>query len=273
MKLAVLTYHPARILGNDPASNDLVAFSDDLRVISEGGWRVVSLREAIDAWLSAPEGRDNGERLVALTCDDGTDFDFRDLCDPTWGPQRGIWSRAHEAASQGMAVHVTSFVIASPAARQHLDRACLSGQGWMSDDWWSRAASSGLMHIANHSWDHNHEALPDEIAIATKRGDFKSIDNAMLADSEIRQAQEFLLGKAPGPGAGLFAYPYGDSNPYLVGNYLPANGPGMGLVAAFGTEPGVIGHGSDRWLLPRFVHARDWGTSGELAALLDRAFN
>ena len=270
MPLAILTYHPMRVLGPDAASNDLVAFTEDLRMLERRGWPVVALRAAIDAWLADPSSMDRP--CVAITCDDGSDFDFEDLPHPAWGPQRSILNRARDASAGGQPVHVTTFAIVSPEARAALDASCMVGKGWWNESWWRPAVASGLMHVASHSWDHNHDALPADLALPVARGTFTSIASERLADREIRDAQAYLSRKVPNPGLGLFAYPYGEANEYLVREYLPQRGRDLGLVAAFGTEPGVVRGARDRWSLPRFVHARDWNTSDELEAMLQRAF-
>jgi peptidoglycan/xylan/chitin deacetylase (PgdA/CDA1 family) len=269
MPLAVLTYHSMRVHGNEARDNDLVAFSEDVRRLARGGWRVVPLRAAIDDWLLGRGPPDS--RQVALTCDDGCDFDFHDLHHPTWGPQRSLLNRARDAAAEGVPAHVTTFAIVSPAARESLDRTRMIGRGWWNEDWWREAAASGLMHVASHSWDHNHEALPEALALTPSRGTFTTIDNERLADLEIRVAQDYLRRVAPNPGDALFAYPYGKGNRYLVETYLPAKGAGMGLVAAFADAPGLVTASCNRWNLPRYVHGRDWETSAQLEALLDRA--
>jgi peptidoglycan/xylan/chitin deacetylase (PgdA/CDA1 family) len=271
MPLAILTYHPMRVDGNDAASNDLVAFSEDLRAIAARGWRVVPLREAVEAWLARPQGPD--APCVALTCDDGSDFDFADLPHPTWGPQRGIFSRACAARDEGLPVHVTTFAIVSPAARAALDRSCMLGRGWWNDGWWARATASGLMYVASHSWDHNHDSLPAGLAPAAERGTFESIDRWDLAEREIAQAQDYLRRVAPNPGDALFAYPYGKGNAYLIDDYLPRRAGALGLVAAFADTPRAVRPDDNRWNLPRFIHARDWSTPADLVAMLEAAFS
>lgn len=91
-----------------------------------------------------------------------------------------------------------------------------------------------------------------------------------VADAEIRRAQEQLARVAPNPGTGLFAYPYGQSNEYLVQEYLPRFGRAMGLRAAFGDWAGYVHASSDRWNLPRFVFGRDWKSPAELRTILER---
>ncbi|HET7728498.1 MAG TPA: polysaccharide deacetylase family protein [Usitatibacter sp.] len=274
MKIPVLTYHAMNVGGNAYADNDHVAFAADLRHLTARGLRVAPLPRLVREWLSGSlrDARD----VVALTCDDGADFDFRDLDHPAHGPQRSMlnilrdFREASPAAQPGL--HLTSFVIVSPEARRQLDRTCMVGRGWWNDDWWAEAAATGLMAIGNHSWDHNHDALERQPFPLVRAGTFESIEERALADHEIRQAGEYLRHKAPNEGAALFAYPYGETNDFLAEDYLPGlAGGGEPIVAAFTTDPDYWTPGSDRWRLPRFVCGRDWRSPGELDRILEGA--
>ena len=140
MSIPILTYHPMRIHGTDYASNDLVALAADLYILSELGLEIRPLHEVVAQWLASPTALD-ARPVVALTCDDGSDFDARDLPHPTWGVQRSVlgilsdYRQRHAASQPGL--HITSFVIASPAARAELDRTCMAGLGWWNETWWS----------------------------------------------------------------------------------------------------------------------------------------
>ena len=269
MKTPVLTYQSMRIAGADYAQNDLAALAADLRAVHRRGLRIVPLRDAVDAFLA-------GKALagcVALACGAGPDFDFRDLDHPTAGRQRSAINvlRDFAAGHPGARPHLTSFVIVSPEARAALDRACMLGRGWWSDDWWQQAVASGLMHVANDSWDHHHDALPESFSLGVERGTFTTIADERLADHEIRQAVDFLRRRVPNPGTALFAYPYGEPSDYVLREYLPRFGAELGLLAAFTDRPGFIEPGGDRWLLPRFVCGRDWRSPTDLEAILDAA--
>lgn len=272
MAVPILTYHCMRIGGADRAGNDLVALADDLDFLLEGGWTVLPLVEIVDRWLADPHAFEGG-RVVGLTCDDGGDFDFRDLPHPAWGVQRSAFNALRDAhARHGIRPHLTTFVIVSPEARRELDRTCMIGRGWWSDDWWAEAAASGYMHVASHSWDHNHETLPESFAHGVARGTFATIDTEPLAAIEIDRAQDYLGTRAPNAGRALFAYPYGESNPWLRDDYLPRHAARLGLRAAFGTRPEPITPSSPRWDLPRYVHGRDWDSREGLEAILARRF-
>lgn len=282
MTAAILTYHAMRIHGNDYATSDLVALAADLHAITASGLRIVPLHDVVGRWLRSPEEVDR-EPVVALTCDDGSDFDAVDLPHPSWGLQRSVlgilsdYRSRHGARQPGL--HITSFVIASPDAREELDRTCMVGRGWWNEHWWGGALASGLLAIGNHSWDHNHESLARPCGGMTRGGSFTSIDSPAAADYEIRQADEYLRARAPNPGARLFAYPYGETNPYLSDEYFPAyrgSSPAPaamepGFAAAFTTEPEHLSSRADRWRMPRFMCARDWKSPEDLLRILEGA--
>jgi len=274
MRIPVLTYHASQISGNAYETNDTLALQADLRRITERGFAIWSLHRLISTWLddrACLEGR----RIVALTCDDGTDFDFHDLPHPAFGMQRSVmsvlgeFSAAHPRAQPSL--NITSFVVASPEARARLDRSCLAGRGWWNDAWWKEAAASGLMDIGNHSWDHHHDALPGEIEPGARRGTFRTIATQGLADYEIRQAAAYLSSRSPNRGTELFAYPYGEANPYLVYEYFPRHARDLGIVAAFTGDAGYLSEWSNRWSVPRFIFRRDWSSGEGLDRILERA--
>jgi len=274
MKIPILTYHSLDIAGNDYANNDLVAFADDIEQIVANGFRIRPLSRIVDDWLEAPQRLESAP-VVALTCDDGSDFDFHDLPHPVAGKQRGILNILrdfHERPGRDpVSVSATSFVIVSPAARRRLDQTCLIGKGWWNDDWWQPAIDSGLMGIASHSWDHNHDTLPAGAFTGIERGTFRSIASETLADYQVALATEYLMQRAKNPGASLFAYPYGKSSEFLVKDYLPRRAGAIGIEAAFADKPEPLHRESNRWELPRYVFKRDWTSSLELKRILELA--
>src|SRR5947207_8756262 len=155
--IPVLTYHSAQVSGNAYPTNDLVACATDLELIRRKGLRICSLHALIDALESGSLHQLRG--AVAITFDDGTDFDFRELQHPIWGNQRSMYSILVEHSRRGFPVEATSFTVIPPQARQELDRRVMGGRGWWNDDWWAEADASGLLRIENHSWDHNHQHL------------------------------------------------------------------------------------------------------------------
>lgn len=268
MRVPVLTYHSNNVHGNDYADNDHVALAADLRLIHRLGLRIVPLARVVDVLLGVA-AESAVEQAVALSFDDGSWFDWHDIQHPSCGPQRGFAGILRDfAADTGAPAHATSFVIVSPHARSVLDRTCLVGRGWWDDSWWRDAQREGLLAIESHSWDHNHHTLPS----ATPRsGTFRGIDSHAGADAEIRQAADWLDARLAPHRASLFAYPYGESNDYLLQDYLPRHMGEHRLRAAFGIEPAPVERRSPRWNLPRLVCGLHWDEPAGLQRLLTQA--
>ncbi len=270
MEIPVLTYHSAYISGDAYDCNDHVAFYHDLRLVHRLGLRIISLDgmvERIRAGVSHVKGH------VAFTMDDGTNFDYYDLPHPIWGAQRSMLNIMKDfvgefGASAQPELHATSFVIASSEARSELDRTCLIGRDWYTDEWWNDAISSGLMGIGNHSWDHNHPTLERVAQRNQEKGNFLGIDTYVDADAQIRKASDFLAAKTGDRASRLFAYPFGEVNDYLVYEYLPGHAAEHKLKAAFATRQSVVGYRRGLWTLPRLVCRDDWRNRDELAAIL-----
>jgi len=268
MKVPILTYHATNIFGRDYASNNHVALADDLRTIARLGLRIVSAAQVVDVLLgeAAPS---SVECAVALTCDDGSYFDWHDMEHPHFGPQRGFAGILRDfSGATGRCAHMTSFVIVSPAARAVLDVTCMAGRGWWRDDWWREAAREGVIAIENHSWDHNHATLPHTVQHEQRKGTFSTIASHVDADAEIRAAADWLDAHLAPCRSTLFAYPYGEWNDYLVREYFPHHGHEHRLRAAFTGEPHPVEANADRWLLPRYVCGHHWKTPAELERLL-----
>lgn len=267
MRVAVLSYHSQNIAGNDYRNNDHVAFAADLEQVLRSGIAIVSLHQvrcALDGKCRLPP------RAVAFSCDDGADFDYRDLDWPGYGKQESFATTMREAVRKGRIDSLppmTAFVIADFAARQELDRRCLKGLGWINDDWWPVAVSEGLFHIANHGWDHLHPDLERYAGAREAAGPSRILDYE-TADRQVRQAGAAIGGRADNPGLALFAYPFGEWTDYLADEYFPHYGAEHGVGAAFTTQPGIIHQGSNRWLLPRYVCGPHWASPEDLGALL-----
>lgn len=274
MRATILTYHALNIAGNDYGDNDHVAFAADLELVHRLGWRIVPLSRIVDGLL----GRCDHDlsNVVALTCDDGSDLDYFDVDHPAHGRQRSLFNalidfrRRHGVEAQPD-LHLTNFVIASPEARDVLDRRCLAGLGWMRDVWWRAALASRLMAIENHSWDHNHAELPETVQRDQVKGTFRSIDTHADADAEIRRASDWLDARCPSRATSLFAYPYGETNDYLTEEYFPRHAAEHRLRAACGTQPAPVDAGSPLWDLPRYVCGHHWASPGELERILRAA--
>jgi|SRR5208283_1310929 len=264
----VLTYHSGNIAGNDYATNNLIAFREDLRVVERLGLSVVPLRTLVDALIGQRLSR-LPEHVVAITFDDGLDFDFRELTHPVYGTQPSMLGTMREFVSEfAVPVHATSFVIASPEARMQIANKEMLGHQWISDSWWQEAVESGLFHIANHTWDHVSPSVDCAASEKDRRASSRFIDNPVAAALQVRQAREYIERIAPNPGSALLAYPYGDTSAFLVDEYLPDGRRGHGMVAAFTGQPGVVMPDSNRWTLPRYSCGKDWQSPSELTALL-----
>jgi hypothetical protein len=266
----VLTWHAMNVAGPDYASNDHVAFRDDLETLHRLGFRVVPLREIAAALV---EGRlDELQGCVGLSFDDGSDFDFHDLPHPVWGPQRGMANvladfAARHGADAQPGLHATSFAIVSRAAREELDRTCMIGCRWWNDDWWAEAERSGRLAVESHGWDHNHDSLHATVASAP-RGAF-DLRSAQDAEAEIARACGWLRERRGRPGEVLFAYPYGEASEFLAREWLPLHGEGLGIAAAFTASHGEpVTRETNRWTIPRYVFGMHWKREGELEALL-----
>jgi len=137
----------------------------------------------------------------------------------------------------------------------------------MDDAWWGPAIDTGLIQIANHSWDHLHPGLPRVAHSRDVRADFGAVLSVEDADAQIKQAADFIATRTQGRLAPFFAYPFGQANRFLVEDYFPACRAGM-VRAAFTTEPRPVGARDGPWCLPRFVCGHHWRTPMELSAIL-----
>ncbi len=266
MHVPVLTYHGNTINGKEYNNNDHVALVNDLELIHDLGYQIITINQLM-AWHEGQLPDAAVSKAVVLTCDDGTDFDFYDIEHPRFGVQISLFNILKQHQKQtGQSVHMTNFVIASPEARIILDEKCLIGQGWWQDRWWQVAQRSGIMDIANHSWDHNHGVLENS---NTNDDSFRCIADKQACDVQIKQAQQYLEQQIGGTyQSSYFAYPYGNYSEYLRHEYLPHYGPSMNLKAAFTTEPKHVTRSADTWAMPRYVCNNDWCNTSELADIL-----
>jgi len=265
-QVPILTYHANNINGLDYQSNDHVALQEDLQLIHDLGFRIISLDQLMQ-WRSGRLADSEVEKAVVLTCDDGTWFDYYDVDHPSYGLQISFFNilKNHKKHTQ-QSVHMSNFVIASPEARVILDQKCLVGRGWWTDEWWRAAQNSGLMSIENHSWDHNHGVLENK---NIHDDSFEAIDNEVDCDRQLKQSQDFICQFFRCEHqAKYFAYPYGNYSQYLRFDYLPSQGTDLGLLAAFTTEAKHVTQQSDRWAMPRYVCNNDWHNAAQLKSIL-----
>lgn len=265
-RVPVLAYHASRVEGPDYDHNDHVALATDLALLARLRWRVVPLAWVVEQRLGLAD-RDLS-RCVALSADDGTVLDVEPVDYPGQGRQPGFLACLREAEAVHPDVHLTSFVIADPAARARMDTRCLHGLDWMGEHWWAPAAATGRIAVECHGWDHNHPELEGTGPEGMPRGDFFVVDTPARAAFEIDQAVHYLNARlAPGR-CRLFAYPFGHAGDFLRHDYLPSQGPRLGIQAAFGTQGEPLTAASDPWYLPRYVSGWHWRTPAALEALL-----
>ncbi len=261
--IPVLTYHSINITGHGYAENDHVALARDLEVVHRAGYRVIALDTLVD-WIHGRVGDGDVANAVVLTFDDGSCLDWQDVEHPSFGPQRGFAGILRDfSGAHGVSLSATSFLIASPQARAELDRTCLAGLGWWGHEWWAEALDEGLIDLGSHSWDHLHPTLDTVAHSRGARGDFTAVDTRADADAQVARASaeiQRLAGRAPR----VFAYPWGQASAYLSGQYLPRNGPGLGLEAAVTTEPRLVQPSDNPWTLPRLTCGDDWKSPEQL---------
>ena len=285
MKAILLGYHAHHVVGADYARNDHVALPADLELITEAGWRIVPLVDLIAA-LGRGDGKPPGahdesgnEKLIGLTFDDGPVYDAQDFVHPAYGPQRSFLNalrdfRDRHGASAQPGMHATSFVIASPVARAAMESSFDSDYTWLeagalSEDWWGAATDTGLIGIANHSWDHLHPALATVAHSAQARGDFRRVETWADADAQILRAQSYIAERTGGRAEPVFAYPFGHYNAFLAERYFPAR-TRYGFVGAVTADPGPVDPAAGPWRLARYGCGHHWRSPDELAAILAR---
>ena len=272
LNIPILTYHAINVIKNTYEENDHLALAADFETIRELGLRIIPLSRVVD-WHAGLLADEEVAGSVAITFDDGAWFDFYDLDHPTCGMQRSMFNILrdfNDQSGQTLRAHATSFVISSPDARSSLDKTGLIGKGWWGDQWWLKAASSGILDVECHSWDHVHPELEQVAQQNQLKGDFSQVKSFADAEVQFKRAGEYIAGVLGGRSPTLFAYPYGSVSDYVVKEYLPENRSRHKFRAAFTTEPAAVSRTDNTWLLPRFVFGRDWTSPQGLKTILNK---
>jgi len=259
------------VIKNTYAENEHPSSKSDIEMIEALGLQIIPLSRVVD-WHEGTIPDAEVSRSVAITFDDGSWFDFYDLDHPTCGMQRSMFNILKDTKSRYGAtwpVHATSFVISSPQARSSLDKSCMIGKDWWGDQWWLEAASSGMMDIECHSWDHLHPEL-DHVAQQDQiKGDFSQVKSFEDAEIQFNNAGRYIGKILAGKRPTLFAYPWGAFSDYVINEYLPKYRSRHKYRAAFTIEPKAVSKSDNTWLLPRFVFQRDWRSPEGLEAILN----
>ncbi len=269
MRALVLTYHSQNVNGVSYADNDHIALRSDLRALRTAGRQVISARALAQAL--AGQAAALPERCVVLTCDDGTLLDWEPFAHPLHGMQAPFAQIVREAIADGLNAPtqgaLTSFVIASDAARAAIDTESHAGHPISSAAWWSAAAHEGLMDLGCHSWDHCARGLTAEQRYSKQAGSFRGVDNQRDADQQVRHAGDAIRAHcADHAQARLFAYPYGETTDFLVKSYFPNAAHGM--LAAFTDGAEVVTPATNRWTIPRYVCGFHWRSAEAFAQLM-----
>ena len=272
--IPILCYHSWAADGHGYASDNHLALESDLRVLAARGYQIISLPLLATVLRGEqPAAELIGHKLVGLSFDDGWDYDYYALKNPQGNPVKSIhallvesqaWLAQFDTGPRGVA-----FVIASPQARQILERACGAGVDRWQDVWWAACAAEGILGIANHSWDHLHEALPQVRQREQRKGSFLAVECLADAESQIAEAQDYIQAKTQGHALPLFGYPYGDVSSYLRDDYFPQHGDRIGIQAAFATGGTAVRPGVSPWAIPRLVCGEHWCSAADFPVLLD----
>ena len=266
----VLTYHSQNILGTTYSTNDHVAFAQDLPLLREMGFAAVSALKLVNALRSGSFGS-LPARCVVLTMDDGSVFDYEDTLQPRYGMQESmlnIMRRQHKAC---LGIHLspppftaTAFVIGSKSAREQISLSFDNDQ-WMTDAWWPLAQRSGYLNLGSHSWDHVHPCVAEAASRPETVGVFHGVVTESEAERQIAEPSRRLRMITKSDAARLFAYPFGQTNDFLVRDYLPRQ---QEVLGAFTIAPEPVTKDTNIWAIPRFVCGDNWKSPEDLRALL-----
>lgn len=274
LSIPVLCYHSWTVDGPLYEKNDHVALEHDLLSLARKGYQILPLTELV-AVLRGDISLEPllGKKLVCITFDDGRDLDYRDY----WSDELGEIQSFHsllEKSSKWLPQHAAgpravAFVIASASGRHVLDAECGNSLNLWNDDWWEECAASGMLGIANHSWDHVHECLDTVRQQDNKKGSFFEIANFADAEAQIADAQRYIDARTNHKALPFFGYPYGHVPAYLRDEYFPVHGDRLGIIAAFSTSGLPVSEHTCVWDISRFVCGFHWRSTEEFESLLD----
>lgn len=281
--IPVLTYHSWDTSSCKYNENALIALEQDLNTIHEAGFTVVPAEWVAEWALGRRDPASMPPKPIAITLDDGPDNDW---FDNTNGParcaaQKSVRSLLNEfkAKTPGLPTyspHATSFVVASPVARQLI--------GGLRDTWWAEAEQGGMIAIHNHSLDHDHNTITQKLSepevdlfipaagysdgVWAGQNNFSRIGNLAAAHAEVVGAARYIekkIGKWPR----LFAYPFGHHSPYLENTYFPDHEAEHQTLAAYCFEGGHVTQNSKRYCLERWSLQLDWNNKDQLLRLIN----
>lgn len=267
--IPVLCYHSWRLKGPLYPENDHVALAQDLRVLAERGYEIIPL-PALVRLLQGEQGSQNlaNKKLVGISFDDGNRFDYFDHESDAAGTSVSftrLMTQSADYLPQAIAgPRAVSFVIASPTCRSVLG----GEEEQFCDKWWEPCAAAGAVGIANHSWDHVHDAMDCVEQKDNLKGSFFEINTFNDAERQIAQAHSFIAERTFGRALPLFGYPYGHVPPYLRDEYFPQHAQRIGICAAFSTGGAPVTQNSNLWDIPRYVCGEHWRSPSEFTQIL-----
>lgn len=270
-RIPVLCYHSMNANTTSYLGNDHLALERDLETLLHLGYRLIDGLSVIH-FILGKKRFTHTDKVVCISFDDAPILDFEDFQSPTIGTVKSFRHILQSSAIfQYSHTPILNFAIADPDARDEIDKQCILGHGDMTSSWWESSIDEHLYHIANHSWDHMHDALTQVAHSRSEKGNFYAVDNYIDADKQIRQAYEQLQSLVNNKATPLFAYPYGHVNNYLRDDYFPNYQHEHQQLGAFTTEGDYATRNSNRWAIPRFVCGLHWKSPEALTEILEKA--
>ncbi len=268
----VLCYHSWQ-LGDNYTDDNHFAMEQDLRTLASMGYQILPTEQLI-AVLSGKVCPSNiaNRKLACITFDDGKRWDFYDGVRSN-GSKIKSFRRILTESQNAVPTHLNgarslAFVIASPDARNELSQAFSEPPDYWTHDWWKKSAKEGIVGVANHSWDHVHDALKTVRQAENKKGSFFNIETYPDAHAQIAEAQTIIDKIAGKKRISVLGYPYGHAPSYLREEFLPTYGPSIGLKGAMSTAGRAVTNDTNIWDIPRFVCGHHWKTPTEFSELI-----